>query len=246
MINFPSIDRLLDYEPLDIHYAKFGVDQPYLLTAGQKVVDTYYSIIRARVLLIYSTLDNLGDLSEGDEPSVLFTRSQMVIASLIEFNHCVDITWQIIWSYFQPSSLEHIYSGDFMKLQSACTYESVVEQLKCSAALHSPYISLALQAKGLIEDFNGKDKYGEVRTICNIVKHRGTIHIEGLGSNENELGVIFNKKRIPKLSRPSYNIDYLTALLLNFDSDLSRYLEAIVDLLFPQDYISKTISFKNI
>lgn len=233
--NLKSNHFLADYEPEETRYARFS-DQPWILAVGHKIVDVYNIHCRARGMLYYSYSKDWGDISATDDKSILFSKSQMIIAAILEYSICLDIIWQVIWAGFQPTSLQYLLRGKYKELESLCTSSTVHELLNCAMGTHGIGEDLAKSIKSLLVEFENQPAVIKIRKLNNMIKHHGTIHIEGLGENRNYLNYTVDDFEIPRLSRESYKIEEIEILLLEYDELLVEFIMKLADLLLPENY----------
>ena len=57
---------------------------------------------------MFANSENFGDLSGPNEISRLYTKTHFLTNALLEYAICLDISWQVVWAYIQPSSLEYL------------------------------------------------------------------------------------------------------------------------------------------
>ena len=233
---------LAGYEPNEAHYTRYAIDEPFVVATGHKVVDVYQTLCRARGLHRYAYSHEWGDISDEQETNVLFAQSQMLIAALLEYGACMDIGLQLIWASYYPTSLELLISGSDAQIEKLCIAEVVHSQLNCFICQHGSGVSNAIRVQEELTQFVNNPTVIKLREIYNTIKHRSHIHIQGLGRNDSALAFSVQGRTIPKLHRPSFTIDELDALLVQYDSVFSNYIATLVTLLLPSDYENQSCS----
>lgn len=234
------------YEPEETRYAKYAETNPSLISTGHKIIDVYDTFTRARGMLLYSFGDDYGDLAFRNDINYLYARSQMIIASLLEYAICLDLSWQVIWAYFQPSSLKYLLENNYEEMEKNCTSEVVHSQLNCVTGMHGMGEDISRKVNDLLTGFENDEKTIKLRNMYNYIKHRGTLHIEGLGDNESTMNYTINGKTIPKLSRNSASVVDLQKLLFDYDDLFSNYFSSLISLLIPVEYEETKCSLQDI
>lgn len=160
----------------------------------------------------------------------------MIISSLIQYGISLDLCWQIIWANFQSSSMEILLKGEFEKMEKYCTNKELNNRLNYCISMEGNGGKVALKIKKLLNEFTNKKTIKDLRDVYNYIKHRGTIHIEGLGNNYDRLPFDINDIDIPKINRKSYSLDELEKLLILYDKDICCFIESLVKELIPEEY----------
>ena len=119
-----------EYAPSDIHYVLFSESAPYLIATGHKIDDVFYCFANARVSFLHSFSDNFGDISDNDDLSKLYAKTHFLTNALMEYAICLDISWQVVWAFIQPSSFDYLIHQKYKEMEKECTRESVHCQLK--------------------------------------------------------------------------------------------------------------------
>lgn len=119
------------YAPKDSQYIRYAESDPSLIAAGFKISDVYYSFCNARCLLMDAGVENFGYISSNDEFSKKYAKSHFLTYAVLEYSICLDVSWQVVWAYIQPSSLEYLVKNEYKEMEKECTRESVHSQLNC-------------------------------------------------------------------------------------------------------------------
>ena len=76
-------------------------------------------------------VENFGYISSNDEFSKKYAKSHFLTYAVLEYSICLDVSWQVVWAYIQPSSLEYLMKNEYKEMEKECTRESVHSQLNC-------------------------------------------------------------------------------------------------------------------
>lgn len=239
LTNDEDFFRWQEYEPQDIQYIRYAKNNPSVIAAGHKIADVFYAFADARASFIYAYSDDFGNITDSKEGDKLYARSHFLRYAVIEYALCLDMSWQVIWSYIQPASLEYLVKQQYKQLEKACTSEAVHEQLNCAIAQH---ILEAKEIKDLLTQFENEEAVIRLRKIYNSIKHHGTIHIKGLGSNSPALGITVDDTAINKLNRMTYSTGELETLLWAYHQKFHDYFNKLIALIMPDDYLNNTTS----
>jgi len=231
-----------DYIPTEVQYAKYAESNPSLIAAGHKIVDVFYAFTNARASFMFADSDDFGDLSGKDEKSRLYTKTHFLTNALLEYAICLDISWQVIWSYIHPSSLEYLMQQRYKKMEKKCRRKSVIQQLDCAISQKSEGFGKAEKLKNLMTAFDQDESTLKVRTLYNWIKHHGMIHFIGLGENFNKLGIAVNGKQAPMLCRKEYLVEEIEDLLLDYHLKFEQYFNKIIENIIPPGYLNNKMS----
>ena len=162
--NIDAIDDLHGYQPQEIHYAKYGSENPNLIAAGCKVEDVYQTLSRARGLLHYGHSTSWGDIApEGDPFCILFAQSQMLLSALLLYGITLDMSWQLAWAYVQPASLDFLLGRNYIDKYKDCTLENIILQLNCSISYGGQGVTIAEQLREKLLAFKDKPEAVNLR-----------------------------------------------------------------------------------
>lgn len=238
-----SFFRWQDYTPLDVQYIKYADSNPSVIAVGHKIEDVFQSFANARASFLYAGSENFGDLSGADEISRLYTKTHFLTNALIEYAICLDISWQVVWAYIQPASLEYLMQQKYKEMEKECTRDNVLAQLHCIISQNGFGIVAAQKLLNIVTRFDNDADTLKLRSIYNGMKHQGTIHYEGLGSNYAEMSISLNGKILPMLHRKSYTTSELEELLFSYHKKFKAYMDELIDVIIPDGYLDTTVDF---
>lgn len=233
------------YAPIDAQYVKYADSEPSVVAAGHKIEDVYYCFVNARASFMNAGIDNYGDISGDNEISKKYTKSHFLIYAVLEYAICLDISWQVIWAYIQPSSFEYLVNRKYKEMEKECSSENVHLQLNCAIAQGSAGFTQAKRLKQLLTNFENDSDVKKLRSIYNGLKHHGTIHFKGLGSQLDTMMISVGNRQIQTLNRKSYTMDEIEELLLSYHFKFKNYFNSIIQEIIPQDYKDGKVSFQS-
>lgn len=226
-----------DYEPMDAQYVRYIKTDPSVLAAGHKINDVYHAFCDARGSVMYANYDNYGSLCADNDISRLYIKTKFLKNALIEYSFCLDMSWQVIWAYIQPSSFEYLVLQKHEDMEKMCTRETVHAQLNCAIAQNSEQ---ADKIKRLLTRFEKDEDVIKVREIYNSVKHRGMLYFKGF-SKEDLSKFRFNKDVDIPLKREEYDPDSVQDLLLSYHEKFEDYFNELIHIIMPDDYKTNTV-----
>lgn len=229
------------YEPLDTQYIRFARCVPSVIAAGHKICDVYYAFANAKQSFRSANYKNFGDLADDNGPSKLYTKSHFLLSAISEYALCLDLSWQVVWAYIQPSSFEYLMAMNYKKMEKECDRDNLFEQIDCAIAQHS---IKATKLKNILKEFDNDSDVKRLRILNNSIKHHGTIHFDGLGANFSSMMLVVNGETVSTLSRTSYKIEEIENLLFAYHSKFQKYFNSIIDEVIPDDYLESDVSFK--
>ena len=242
VINDSDFHKWLEYAPLDIQYLKYAENNPALVAVGHKIEDVYQAFCNARASLIYANSEKFGDIAGESEESRLYAKCHFLLNALIEYAICLDISWQAVWAYIQPSSLEYLMQQKYKEMEKECTRDSVLAQLKCTISQHGFDFSKAEKILDVVMSFDNDANTLKLRSIYNKIKHQGTIHFEGLGSNFTKLSIEVNGKAPSMLHRDSYNVEEIESILFEYHEKFQIYMNELIQIMIPEDYLESKMN----
>ena len=228
------------YEPLDVQYVRYAESNPSVIAAGHKICDVYHAFANAKQSFRSANYQNYGDLCGDDKISRLYTRTHFLLNAISEYALCLDLSWQVVWAYIQPSSMEYLLKMQYKKVERECDRDNLYAQLDCAISQNN---MKAIKLKKHLESFDNDKKVMELRSLNNSIKHHGTIHFENLGANFSSMIVMVNGKAISTLSRKSYTVEEIEELLFAYHVEFQEYFNTIIDEIIPDDYLDNNISF---
>lgn len=231
-----------DYAPWIVQYCRYSSSNPSVIAAGHKIEDVYYAFTNARANFLFAYSDDFGGLVGDDSISQLFAKTNFLTTALLEYSLTLDLSWQVIWAYTQPASLEYLMEQKYSEMQKYCDRESVLSQLDCAISTQSPGYTQAIKLKEIMIEFDNDENTLKLRSIYNYVKHQGTIHFSGLGMNDKTIPVQINGKTPPMLHRHEYSIEDIEDILFNYHFSFIKYFESIIQTIIPEDYLGSTLS----
>lgn len=233
------------YAPLDTQYIKYAKSNPSVIAAGHKIDDVYQAYCSARASFMFANSDNFGDISGPNETSRLYAKTHFLTNALIEYAICLDISWQVVWAYIQPASLEYLMNQKYKDMEKECTRDSVLAQLKCIVSQNGFGVSIAQRLLDLINQFDNDEDTLKLRSIYNGIKHQGIIHYEGLGANFDALLISINGKRPPMLHRKSYSVESIEELMLAYHKKFKAYMDEMISIIMPEGYLETKVRFED-
>lgn len=236
-----EIHYMRGYGPFEPQYARY-VEKPEIIAAGYKIVDVYTAICQARSHLSYYECNDFGELSNKDEISMKWIKSQMITDSIFYYNIAIDLSLQVIWAFYQSTSLKFLYSNKYEEISKECTLEAVNSMLNYRIETENVLNSkVAKEIKEKLNDFVHDEVIDEIHQVYNYLKHRGGCYIDGLGCNNSTLMISINHKKIPLLHRPELDMVEIYKKLLKFDERIIAYFEFVINKIMPKDYMEKNM-----
>lgn len=232
-----------EYAPLDGQYVKYADSEPSIIAASHKIEDVYYCFCNARQSFLCANYDNYGDISGSDKLSMTNTKSHFLIYAVLEYAICLDLSWQVIWAYIQPSSFEYLIEQKYKEMEKECDRDNIHIQLNCIISQGGVGITQAQRLKRLLTDFENDDTIKKLRSIYNSLKHHGTIHFCELGPQLNTMLTPVNGRKIPILSRKSYSIQEIEELLFSYHFKFKEYFNTLIREIMPADYKDGKVPF---
>lgn len=217
--------------PEDKHYVNY---QPNIIYALNKVDDVYYAFCNARYNGYMTENEDYGDMiATQDQLHLNSVHSNFLMNALNFYYFAIDLSWQVIYYYSFDSSYYFLCDqNEYDKYGKSCNYDNVLRALE----YRNDYAIL-----DILKDFSNNDLVLELRNLYNYMKHRGTIHFEGLGQqysqpmfqvkvgNENITFGLFTKRE--------QKIDELKSKLIALDKLFYDYFDNILGIIVPEDYV---------
>lgn len=242
MIDFDFIrkdERFLEwskYAPGDFQYVKYAEKNPSLIAAGYKITDVYFAFVNARASFMFSDSKSFGDLSTDDPVTVLFTRIHLLTNAIIEYAITLDLSWQVLWAYIFPSSLEKLVNLNTTEMEKYCDRDSLLAQIECAISQHGYGCTQAIRLKEMMKEFDNDEDILKLREIYNRIKHRGAINIENLWPNKKVLLSPSSRRNISILNRPDYSKEQIEEILFSYHNKFTTYFNKIIAEIMPADY----------
>lgn len=220
-----------NYLPQEKHYANF---EPYIIYSLQKVDDVYSAFSNARYNAYMTENEDYGQMvSDSDESSLIMLRSNFFVNALNFYNFAIDLSWQVLFFYTSDNSLYFLSSpNSYDKYSNLCNYETLVNKLRYRRELRLLQISNTFYSNNLVR---------ELRELYNYLKHRGTLHFEGLGE---QFGSPYMSVKIGKeditynmFVKRNISIDELKNKLKDFDILFYEYFNNILSCIVPRNYL---------
>lgn len=226
------------YEPIDSEYVKYAENEPYVISSAHKIGDVYHTFSNARQSFMAAGYENYGDLCSNDDISKTYMKTHFLLHALIEYAICLDLSWQVIWAYIQPASLEYLLNDGYKKMENECNRENLHAQLDCAISQKN---MKAEKIKQIMDDFDSDEDIIKLRTIYNSLKHRGIIHFEGLGENFKTMMSRVKGKEIRILSRTEYTIEEVEMMLMTYHKKFQKYFNLLIKEIIPNDYLNRRV-----
>ncbi len=222
-----DVERWFYYDPGEdlFHLYKGNV-----LMALHKIQDVYHTLNFARLSLDSLRAENLGDLIDEDANGVgkAVIKYMFMNNSISYYNYCIDLSWQVLWLYYNPEMNKYsIHSReDYLKSTKDCT----LGELKYP-------LSLAKQEKlyDSVAEFFNSETTSRIRTKYNYIKHRGVYHIDGMGENYKTSMMSYSGRHLPLLYREELDLEEMKSFLIEFDKSFVEYFEMIIAHVVPID-----------
>lgn len=221
-----------EYEPMDAQYVRYIISDPSILAAGHKINDVYHTFCDARASLLYANYKNYGDLCADNDVSRLYIKTKFLKDALINYAICLDISWQVIWSFIQPCSFENLVQQKYKKMEKLCTSKAIHKQL------NHPIIQKKEQAKRikkLLREFEKESVVKDVRKKYNSIKHHGILYFKGF-CKEDLSKFYYNTTVDIPLQREIHDPDEIQNLLLLYHEKFENYFNQLIDIIMPKDY----------
>lgn len=218
-----EIPNWIDYEPLDDQY---GIYDSNIIVSMHKIGDVYDNFCRARALLI-----DVDNVENGNNISNLYLKSALLLSALMHYETCIDLSYQVIWfRYIENDNIKLITNKKHLSKQLR----------KCN------YISLKknLEEKGYqeiieyIDSITSRHLWKKIHSLYNYYKHKGSLHIEGIGKNPQYSMIMIGEKRPHILYRKEFNVDEWTELLIRFNGEFINYFNEIIKKILPDKDVS--------
>lgn len=173
-----------------------------------------------------------GDLCVDDDISRLHIRTTFLKDALMDYAICLDISWQVVWAFIQPSSFEYLVQQNFKEMEKSCTSENVHTQLNCAIAQKSQQAEVI---KVLLTNFENDAVVKQVRNIYNSIKHHGMLYFKGF-CDDNFRNFYFNPKVEMPLQRKVHDPEEIQELLLRYHEKFEKYFDRLISIIMPKDY----------
>ncbi len=217
-----------DYTPTE---SKYGYYNGNIILTAQKISDLYIALCIARAQLHFLDNQNYGDFA-NDRDTEKFIDMMSVQNALFYYNTAIDFSWQVMWLYYEPEAEDTLLTNEmYERIVKKCDYESL--RLRLTLAK-----DLKLRDGYLVKFFN-EPIVKEVRKIYNYIKHRGALHFPILGANNPESQGIINGNIIPIIRRKPTEEESLKEKLITLDNILIPYVEDLIDIFIPKDYVER-------
>lgn len=239
LANDNDFHRWHKYEPIEAQYIKYAKIDPSVIAAGHKIVDVYYAFADARATFMYSFSENFGDIAGDKEFDKLYAKSHFLRHAILDYALCLDMSWQVIWSYIQPASFEYLMKQEYKDMEKVCTSENVHLQLNCAI---SQGVEKVNEIKKLLSEFENDEDVKTLRNLYNSIKHHGTIHIKGLGANFTSLAIGVNGGSIKTLSRKEFSVEDIESMLWIYHQKFQVYFNSLIQLIMPEDYLNTSVA----
>jgi spermidine/putrescine-binding protein len=88
----------------------------------------------------------------------------------------------------------------------------------------------------------------KIRSQYNYLKHRGTYYFEGLGDNPSKMMIQLERNGenvdLSIVSREALYIETTKQTLIQFDKEFVKYMQYLIDLLIPKEFVSSKTTLK--
>ena len=216
------------YEPNDIHYIHFAT-QASVLASAYKIADVYDAFCNARAGLLFAWQDNLREFMDNTDDGLTFFRSHLLLNSLVLYNICIDLSWQVVWLRYE--------TNDIILINNTKVYESSLKHCNLDALRYRLSLAQEYKVRNYITATFESSLWQEVREHYNYYKHRGNFHV-GIGENPTKLMFSYNGTQPKCLSQKTFNLNEWTGNLIKFHQEFSSYFETIIKYVIPSNYSS--------
>lgn len=162
--------------------------------------------------------------------------------ALIYYNVCIDLSWQVMWMFYNSESFDLMYDDIYTKSTKNCDFISLIDFLNYKAFFPTSDKKKILLLKDHINAFFYSQFVSEIRDKYNYMKHRGSYHIDGLGLNDESMCVSLMGANPLMLKRKNINTGEWYDKLIDFDKKFVDYFETIIHELMPEDYFDSRIN----
>ena len=223
---FKDIHNWARFDPIEYQYYKY---EEHIVLAGFEIFNVYETLCLARTSLDYIECDDFGQLiSFNDDVHLAFIRKIFMQNSIIYYNICIDLAWQVLWLYYGESSLRLVYNEDYLeKTLKECSYEG---------ALYRITLAKQYKLREIIEEFHKYLKKTGIREAYNYIKHKGTFYYKNLGVNDRNMLCSFNGIDLKMLNRKEIDLNEWSSKLIEFDDRFTTYFTNVIDYIMPKDY----------
>lgn len=221
------------YEPEIQHYSTFSTN---ITAAAAKITDVHRTFCTGRASFIYYDCDEFGQLVQHqDELSKRYFRSILMYNALSSYNICIDLSWQVVWLYLSNFDLDLIYNKKL--------YERYLNE--CNLVTLNYQLTLAKEFK--IRDFMNTmfndSLTQQIRKKYNFFKHKGALHVPGLGENHSNLPFGFNNISLKQYTREEFDLTEWSELLIKFHWFFHSYFQEVIRFVIPRDYVNLPMDF---
>ena len=217
-----------------------GESDPSVIAAGHKIGDVYHTFANAKQSFMSAGYDNYGELCSESELSKLYIKTHFLLHAVIEYAICLDLSWQVIWAYVQPASLEYLLTNEYKKMENECNRDNLKAQLDCAISQRN---LKANRIKQIMIEFDNDSDVMKLRTLYNSLKHRGIIHFDGLGKNFKTMMMQVEGKSIQILRREEFTVETIENMLFTYHQKFQEYFNKLIAEIIPSDYLNKKTSF---
>lgn len=225
-----------DYYSRDPQHLRYDTN---LIFAGHKIGDLYYACSSARSCLHYMDNTDYGDFAR-DDFSKLWVTTLLIQNSLIYYNIAVDYSWQYLWLFYDYNLIGKLPTNKlYQDSIKDCEYETLLYRLTLIQ-------DIKLRDEIVKKYFERSKLYNSIRPKYNYLKHRGTYHFNGLGSNERSLLSSIQGKNIELVCRKELDIQGTKQELMSFDKEFIPYCNHIIKLLMPDDFKNNSFNIGEI
>lgn len=226
LYNKYSTSSWLNFGDSYLHYGKYAEDNANLILTGHKIQDVYYQVSNARTSLIFLEKQNYTEMSiEESQLTTVFIKAKFLFDAMANYNYCIDLSWQALYLYHGNKSFDVLQTEYYQKEIKEFRFHKLEKRLDKSSPLFKA-----------VKNFLNDPLISEIRTLYNRVKHAGSIHVEGLGINDDSLLRKEGDYELRVLSRKEVNIEEMKQKLINFDILFYQYFNNTVIPLMPKDF----------
>lgn len=202
-----SLPNWLKYKPTDLHYIKFPSN---ILASLHKAGDVLNTYCHARSALLFAHQKEYNNLIGSDTPEgLIFIRSHFLQNSMILYNICVDLSWQVVWLWHENEKLNFLDKKILNDSLQGCKLDILLYDLTLMKEFKiRNYMRERFQSKLWVDS---REKY-------NYFKHRGAFHIPNLGVNPSKVMFDVNGYQSNCFQKREFNLEEWSENLIEFNS----------------------------
>ena len=216
------------------------------LMCRYKLIQIYQNFYIARMNILFSDeKNNYGDMLNIESKQNI--QKIFIQNALLYYNFCIDLSWTMIYLYCMPKRSEcNITSEEVKNAEKIVDYEFLV------AYLNAQYKNLKVDFKNkikllldIVKKFWIKILNDDFRQIYNYIKHQGAYDILDINPP------IFMRVEgieidIDIIKSPEFDVDKITAMLIEFNNEYIEYLDKIIEIIIDSSNTKEFYNFEDL